>query len=435
MNPLLSLGLLSLALPGARAPAGGQDLFRDLSFESAQAQASELELPLLVELESADPAETAAFDAAVWSDAKAVRYVEVEVLPVRYGGAEADRLAVRYGVEARPAVLVLEADGQELLRLVPPLSSSRFVRNLRLLTAHRGEISAARRAAEARPDDFEIGLAYAQTLTRVRLFGPALVEFERIWEFGHDEEGFRKEHLAFVVRTVANMITDNPKARNTLARWRERAVATLARASAEPTAEHPAPTLRELMEAASEVGAINAQLDNREHSLQLYAQLGRDPNIPPEVLYALFNRHVFRLFYNDKRFADLIAGCGDVFLRADQAFNSYEEHLRLLNEGQLPADREYLVDALRKAATAQVGIYYEALLQTGKTEEAVQLADVVCNRYPLGETYVELMSAAKRAGARDEIRRLGEQALGRLQGSKEKAGVREVLEKTFPREH
>ena len=108
-----------------------------------------------------------------------------------------------------------------------------------------------------------------------------------------------------------------------------------------------------------------------------------------------------------------------------------EEYARRKDEGQLSKEEFYLVDALRKAATSQVGIYYEALIRTDRTGEAVDLASLVCNRYPLGDTYVEFMSAAKRAGARAEIRRLGDEALERLSGPIEKSGVRALLDKTF----
>lgn len=431
-----SLLLLCTALtwPGPVAAGGGprtQDLegiFSGLTLDAARARAGETGQLVLLELASADAAESAAFDLDLWTDAEAVRWVEVECVAVRFEGAEAERLAGEYGVETRPAILLIEPDGLELRRMEAPLPGRKFSRNVRIIVSKREAISEARGALEAAPDDVRLRLTYAQVLVDAHMFSSALEQFDRVWEEGRGLESFKEDRLGLVVRTVNGMSQMYPKARGTLQRWRKAAMKELA----EPLDISDPERLKG---AAEEVGAINVRLDQTEPSLALFRRLKADPTAPQEAIDALFNRHVFQVLYNQKEFAELLDGCGDVFVRVDQAFGMYEGFLARKLSGELPEDEYMFVDALRNSAMIRASRYYEALLMTANLEEARDLASVVCNRLPHGDTYVTLMSAAKRARDRDEVRRLAEEAFERLTELEGVGRVREMYDKLPTKQH
>ena len=226
MNHLSPLLVLFSALP-VLAAGQGQDLFLDLDLEAARARAEQTDLLLLIELEAPDEELTRAFDELVWTDAEATRWVEVEAIAVRYGGAESDRLAALWGVEERPVILLQEPDGLELRRVSPPVTAKKFVRNMRLTVSNRAALSAAAHALMAAPEDLRVRLAYAQALLGAHLFAAALVEFDVLWESGRGDSAFREDRLGLVVRTVYGMTGTYPKARGTLNRWRKQAVAVL----------------------------------------------------------------------------------------------------------------------------------------------------------------------------------------------------------------
>ncbi|HEC07449.1 MAG TPA: DUF255 domain-containing protein, partial [Thiolapillus brandeum] len=106
---LLFLPLLSMALADGSVP--WKD-WSDAAFDQAKAE-NKL---VLVDLSAEWCAYCKKMDATTWQDAKVLAAIEQDYVPIQIVDEKALELAERYRQYGRPAVIIMDAEGKELMR-------------------------------------------------------------------------------------------------------------------------------------------------------------------------------------------------------------------------------------------------------------------------------------------------------------------------------
>ena len=106
---LLFLPLLSMALADGSVP--WKD-WSDAAFDQAKVE-NKL---VLVDLSAEWCAYCKKMDATTWQDAKVLAVIEQDYVPIQIVDEKAPELAERYRQYGRPAVIIMDAGGKELMR-------------------------------------------------------------------------------------------------------------------------------------------------------------------------------------------------------------------------------------------------------------------------------------------------------------------------------
>ncbi|WP_456405201.1 thioredoxin family protein [Thiolapillus sp.] len=107
--PVATMLLVSTAL------AGGAVAWQSWS-DAAFAQAKEGDKLVLVDLSAEWCAYCKKMDATTWRDPKVLAAIDKDYIPVKIVDEQDPELAARYRQYGRPAVVILDADGAELMR-------------------------------------------------------------------------------------------------------------------------------------------------------------------------------------------------------------------------------------------------------------------------------------------------------------------------------
>ena len=403
---LLPLPLLCLAW--AQVPAGEVAApFQDLDFEAAAARATEAGRILLVALVAADSEDCRRMAAETWTAEDAVRWIEAEAVAVALDAPAHAELVLRYEVGVVPTVLWLDGDGAELGRLEGFAPPGRFIRaGGAALELRRSTVDLCGRLA-ASPGDPELWLALARACAGVP--ARALQAFDEAWRLGRDVPSFAHLRLGPVLTEVAALAQRYAPAKKALLRWRNAALEGLAD-----------PTAPEALRSAVELAAINRARDDARSTAEQYERLRADPAAPREVLELLFDHQVAGLYYAEKRYAELLEGLGDVFVRTELAFAELEAE-RAKERASPPPPGEKRYPGPASALYGRIGMYLEVLLHVGREDggrgdEARELVDFVLLREPAAGAYVALWRGAKKGGAPELAAEIHERGLAALAG-------------------
>jgi len=113
---MLKIGLLVLPwLVPFQAAAAGEVAWRDWS-EAVFREAKAEEKLVLLDLSAEWCAFCRKMDATTWQDPEVIRVIGEDYVPVRIVDEKAPLLAERFRHHGRPAVVIYDADGHELLR-------------------------------------------------------------------------------------------------------------------------------------------------------------------------------------------------------------------------------------------------------------------------------------------------------------------------------
>ncbi len=115
MSFLRTLGGLSAVLLTYTAMAGGTVPWQTWSDDVFEQARKENRL-VLVDLSAEWCAYCRKMDATTWQDPKVLAAIDKDYIPVKVVDEKDPELAARYRDYGRPAVMILDADGQELMR-------------------------------------------------------------------------------------------------------------------------------------------------------------------------------------------------------------------------------------------------------------------------------------------------------------------------------
>jgi hypothetical protein len=314
--------------------------------------------------------------------------------------------ADRFEVPRVPAVLLVDADGEELDRIDRYLEPPQLLAEAREILAGGGPVGRARQAVAAAPEDPEPRMELAATLQR-RGRRRASVE-SYLWLFDHmrADPAWREDRLVVVLRTLAALRRDLPEVSAALQERRE-AASALVRG---PHGEGADPIVLE--QAAFDVVVLNEALGEGARTLALWDELRARADAAPVVLRTLLDRETQIQLVDAGRFADLLEGLGDPLLALQSELERFQ---RVKAEaGTRPADRAYVVSQ-RASLVETAGRYYRALLEVGREAEAATLGELLLGLEPEVESFLALIEAALWAEREDLARALAERGLAFLE--------------------
>lgn len=287
-----------------------------------------------------------------------------------------------------PAFLLLKPDGTEINPQAGYRDSRTFLREVKETPAGKESVAQAKPQLDAKNQDNPMArMEYANALVQTRHYAEALTEYLWCLDEGKKFPAFTSMRLSFLLGDIMQLAAQYPPAKTALIQRRDRALADLQSGASNP-------------EVGMDFAAYNENLGQQENTLAVYDWL-RMKN--PPAAAPLF-RSISGLLLAQKRYADLIAGAGNVSSGVDQAISVY----KMVSENpQLDkASKDYFV-----RHTVETGSgFYEALLGTHRTTEADALRDKLLTFDPTADTYAELIRRALRAGKPGVAQKLKESA-------------------------
>ncbi len=164
------------------------------------------------------------------------------------------------------------------------------------------------------------------------------------------------------------------------------------------------------VEIIHEFGAINRSLSDSGRTLRLFDELlGRAGG--GEAM-AAFLQFAVPLLVEARRYEDVLRAAGDAPSLVNGLIEMVEGQLEFIR-GQYEKDRLYpeLVESLKNGVVEEGGAYYEALLGSGREEEALRCADRLLAMHSAGRSFATLIEHAVRSGAISAARGLARRGL------------------------
>lgn len=386
---------LFLALaPAQEAPSSP---FRALDFAQALAAAAAEERPLLVDFRDPDSAEAKTMDAMTWGDPIMRRWLDARVVPVQYDIRASAELAERLGVSKTPTTVLLTSEGAEIDRLVGVMEPRPMMAEALEILQCGARVGPARQALQRDPLDpaahVELGLAYFGCARWHR----SLDELLWAWDHGGARPEFELPRRLDLPRTFARLIKRYPAARDPLVLRRDRTQERLL--AFEEGADSVALAL--------DVGALNTALSAERKQLQLFEQLLAREGTPRQVVEASFNKLVSEHLIREKRWAQWLAGRGDVLVWLDAEYVRLARDAAAVERGEEsgdPEQTEHGVLVRRNGLLFQASVAVQALCATGKPAHARDVASTVLLHDARSEAHRALVQACASAGATELAR-------------------------------
>lgn len=321
-------------------------------------------------------------------------------------------MQLRHRVRSYPTMVFLKGDGKEIGRMVGYMPPKVFLARAKsVLKAHLRED--ADRPTEKTPSDSAgtapNGSTYdrlmrARQLAEEGRHAEALEEM--LWCYDHADQfgaGFGKIRLSFLLPELGKLAGKHPPARAALVRRRAEAEKPLAPYYRDAD-QAPPPNAKVPLDRALELAAIDRALGVTDKTVAVFDRLSAESPGGRAIRQAMFE-DVLDPLLKAQRYADIVAAAGDVFGRIDGAIRSYREDL---STGRNPESN--LAIYLRQQVCIEGGKYYEALLGTGRYNEATDLAERIIRFDPSPIAFSQLIDRAVRVRDFDAARGLVDQA-------------------------
>lgn len=287
--------------------------FRDLTFEQAAARAAEQDKAVMIDFFTTWCGPCKRLDAETWTDPSVRSWLEDRTIPLKLDAEIETQLADRYAVRGYPTVIFIDADGEEIERLIGFLPPQDFLEQAGLiLDAGSTDELIARRKEIADESGAPARLEFVKLLMRHNRDAEAFDELVWCYDVGMGEGSvFRGSRNSRVLAEFSRLAERYAPAREDLDR---RAVELLRKAARNQADE------REL----HDLSALNAAIDREGRTLELIDLIEqRDPESPAlETLY----RANFSTLLAEKRYHALAARYPprDELLATQQRWNRAE---------------------------------------------------------------------------------------------------------------
>jgi len=156
---------------------------------------------------------------------------------------------------------------------------------------------------------------------------------------------------------------------------------------------------------ALELHTINQKLADWTRTQEFYEELGQQGGKTAAKMQRILFRHIEESLLEDEEYEALLKGGAS----GPSSLEARREALDALLATQQQGDGK-LADQAKSHLCRSVGRYYQALLATGRKEEAQELADEYLEYYPKGTTYAVLIRHAVAAEQYSTARALAKAA-------------------------
>lgn len=376
----MTLGLLSFA-----SAVRAEEPFATGGFKEACATARKTNRIVLIDFYTTWCGPCILLDQKTWSD-KGVRSWLVKTAVCRKIDAEKETaLAERYKINAYPTILLLKPDGKEIDRLVGYRDPASFLVEARQALSGQDSIARAKAKLKAAGKDRPMErMEYARALEEKGHYAEALTEYLWCLDEGNKHDfGFGGVRLSYLMSDLQRLGAEYPPALTALKKRRD-----ASRTILEKGMERP--------DIAMEFAAYNNALEQPEQTLALYNTFKAKDSDLARILFI----HVSEILLEKRRYADLVAGAGDIPARARKEMAQYKGMTSI--SGIDESSRA----ALKKLAVDKSCGYFEALVGTDRNAEADEVRDEILTFDKSVTTYVALVKRAIRAERPETARKL-----------------------------
>lgn len=391
-----------------------QDLFRDVSLESALAAARSEKKIVMVDFFTTWCVPCKQLDATTWKDAKVLKWASEKVVAVKLDAEKERDLAKRFRIGAYPTILLLKPDGSEIDRIVGFKDADTFLSNASDALAGKDSVTRAKAKVDGHEQDPMVRQDYGRALVDAGRYADALEQY--LWCFDHGEEslGYGGVRLSYLLSDIKRLGASYPAAIKALEERRDTAEANI---DVDPTD----------FRSASDMSAINRELGTPKRILAVYDRVAKAGPIPAQFKIAV-EREVLPLLVADKRYQAALDLVDDP---NEHVRSTIASHQRLPDVPDASEEmKKALAEALvmtRASAVTECATIYEALLGIGNRDAASKVAEQLIAFVPTGGTYATLIRSAARAGTDDVAKALGERGLASL-AEPEKALLRAAID-------
>lgn len=378
--------VLSLLALSPEAP------FHDVDFDTALARANAEDKVVMIDFFTTWCGPCKKLDATTWTDAKVVEWLGENTIALKLDAEVETELAQRFEVTAYPTMVFVGADGDAVARMVGYVDAAGFLELAPRRLAGVTKLDEVRAQLEKTPDDAMVRMNLGRELAAAGEHAQALREFLVCFDTGRESVGYGGVRLSYLLADIARLGEVHPPALEALR----------ARADA---AERALLEGEGGLEEAMDLAALNERLGRSEATLALWDELrsreeaGDEPRAP-QTLKALY-RQIVDLLMKEERYADVIAGAGDVMQVIEGRIRMYED-TRIRFEGSEHSPADYMRDLAVSDATT----YFQAYLGAGDPEGATRVADRVLEFDARADTFLGLARAARRMEAVDVAREI-----------------------------
>jgi hypothetical protein len=234
----------------------------------------------------------------------------------------------------------------------------------------------------------------------------AIDEYLRCLDHGteHDEGFYRVRPSIIVSHNLAMLGQVYPRALDALRRRRD-------------AVEKAVLGGRATREQVVDFAVFNDALREETRTLSAYDALAGKGPTATRIRSELFWKAIPRLSLA-KRYAEIVAGAGDVVAKVDADIAKFKERVDLVAKAKVPEDQKGHVfgdiETLKGYVVSDAAGYFEALLGTGKDTDATRVSDQLVRFAPDRFTFHVLILGAARAGKPDIARAFAQEGLRAL---------------------
>ncbi len=329
------------------ADEAASSAFVDLSFEKALALAKEKDKPVMIDFYTTWCGPCKKLDHTTWKDAKVREWLRAKTVALKIDAEKQRRLAKKYGINAYPTMIFINADGSIKGQLVGYHDPEKFLAGAKDLLDGVTPRMRLEEQYRTTPDDPMLRMKLAGELAREDKHAAALEHY--LWCLDHGAEKspeFVGVRLSYLPMQIAALGREYAPARAALVERRDTAGKRLR--------ETPAKARHEDVQVYA---ALNKNLREADKTLELCEHLLKAEPLRPELLRPLLG-DVLDPLLEARRYKDLLRVATDVpALVATQ--RAMLDDTRKHFQGQSSQGRlEYMVQKYREKCSK----LYEAAL-------------------------------------------------------------------------
>ena len=326
-------------------------------------------------------------DKTTWQDPKVIKWLTENTIPLKIDAEKEVALAKRYGVRAYPTMAFIKPDGKLLDTIIGYHPPEKFLPKAVAYLSGKTSIDMAREEMKGHEKDPSYRLRYAGALMDRGEKDAALKELIWCLDKGpqYDPE-FRTFGLLRVAMYLSSLAKQSEPAKKALLIRRDQIEKEFV--------STPNNTIL-----VNVLSVMNRGLDQPGRMLAFYDEL-KAKGDSAKTARGMVGRFVIRPLIEAKRYQDVLDDAGDVqrmFTTSENIYQKQSVELAVQLSRQESVKR---LDDFRRSMVRDYGLFYEALVGTGRIEEAEILARNLAKFDNRPETLTLLMNHAIRAGSR-----------------------------------
>jgi thiol-disulfide isomerase/thioredoxin len=423
--------LLTCAIVLCATVAFAAEPFASISFDDACKKAKAENKVVAIDFYTTWCGPCKMLESTTWKDGDVCAWLSRNTVAIKIDGDRNTQLCRQYKIRAYPTILFLRADGGELDRLVGYCGPEGFLEDAKAAVRNKGSVAPAAapradapraEAPRAEAPSAAAPRAEAPMITRVTndpvkrmQHGVRLVQegkkkeaiVEYLWCFDHGLEAstaFSSVRLSYLVSYIHHLGTSYKPAMEALCDRRDRAEKALLDGASDKKAKDSSDSSgypRSRFEAASEVSAINQELNEQGRTADVYKKLMTKGEKDRRIL-SVFIDEVLDPLIASSEYSSIVAGLPNPLATVEQKIESYRSIQEYERSKPQEADRSSS-EHFKRRALDQGSKIYEALVGVKDLTNAHRIAQRILRFDGSGGIYKLLMERALRAEGSEEV--------------------------------